>query len=283
MADLTLATRGSPLALAQTKWVAGALTAAHPGLEVGILEVTTSGDVDRSSPIAALTETGAFVRGVQRAVLDGRADAAVHSAKDLPVEGPEGLVPVHPVREAPWDVLCGATLDDLPVGARVGTGSPRRAAQLWVLRPDLDVVPVRGNVGTRLGMVGRDVDAVVLAEAGLARLGRTDAIAERLGSESMVPAPAQAALCVEATTPDMIRLLEAIDHPATSRCVAIERRLLAVTGAGCRAALGALAVEAGGAVEMVAFVDDEGGPRRTVATDHDDARLVERVREGLGL
>ena len=126
MSDLRIATRRSKLALAQSMQVREMLIAAHPGAEVSLVEVTTSGDRDRTSPVTTLTEVGAFVRAVQEAVLEGRADMAVHSCKDLPVRGPEGLVHFFPEREAPWDVLCGHDLESLPEGATVGTGSPRR-------------------------------------------------------------------------------------------------------------------------------------------------------------
>lgn len=282
MADLRIATRGSELALAQARLVAGALQAAHPDLEVDLVEVSTTGDVDRTTPVTALTEMGAFVRAVQRAVLDGRADLAVHSAKDLPTSGPEGLVPVYPERAAPWDVLCGGRLADLPDGARVGTGSPRRAAQLRLLRPDLVAYPIRGNVSTRLGRIRDGVDAVVLAEAGLVRSGLADAMDERFDLDRMVPAPAQAALCVEASEA-AAHLVKAIDDPATRRVVEAERRLLAETGAGCRSALGALVEEVDAGLRLVGFVEDERGPRRCDVTGRDEAAVVAAAREALDL
>lgn len=284
MPHLRIATRGSDLARAQAAWVATALGEAHPGLTTDLVVVTTTGDADRTSPVAALTEMGAFVRGVQYAVLDGRADIAVHSAKDLPVLGPDGLVAFHPTREAPWDVLCGATLDDLPEGAVVGTGSPRRSAQLVLLRPDLRVEGIRGNVGTRLAAVesGR-VDAVVLAEAGLARLGRTGAISERLRLDAMVPAPAQAALTIEVPVgSEAVGLVAAIEDERTRRAVEVERALLAVTGAGCRSALGALAVPSGDGMSLTGFVQDERGPRRAQVHGRGDD-LVGALVEELGL
>lgn len=264
MPHLRIATRGSELARTQSRMVAAQLEAAHPGLTTELVVVETTGDRDRTSPVAALTEMGAFVRSVQYALLDGEADVAVHSGKDLPVAAPEGLVGFHPERAAPWDVLCGARLDALPEGAVVGTGSPRRTAQLALLRPDLQIEGIRGNVGTRLAAVasGR-FDAVVLAEAGLARLGREDAIAQRFALHDMVPAPAQAALTVEAREgSEAAGLVAAIEDPATRLAVDTERELLAVTGAGCRSALGALAVPSDDGLVLTGFVADEGGPRR---------------------
>ena len=146
MKTIRIATRASQLALVQARWVGGALQASHPGLRVELVEVTTTGDLDRTSPVATLTEVGAFVRSVQQAVLDGRADMAVHSCKDMPVHGPDGLRLVFPRREVPWDVMCGSTVAALPAGARVGTGSPRRSAQLALLRPDL-VIDLPGEAG----------------------------------------------------------------------------------------------------------------------------------------
>ncbi len=142
MTELRIATRRSRLAVAQATAVASLLTRAHLALEVTLVEVTTTGDKDRLSPVADLTEVGAFVRAVQRTVLDGEADLAVHSCKDLPVDGPDGLTITYPEREQPWDVLCGHDLDSLPRGARVGTGSPRRSAQFARLRPDARIVVV---------------------------------------------------------------------------------------------------------------------------------------------
>ncbi|NIQ59510.1 MAG: hydroxymethylbilane synthase, partial [Gemmatimonadetes bacterium] len=134
MTELRLATRASALAVAQSEWVAARLEETHPDIRVRLVEITTAGDADRTTSVVALTEVGAFVRAVQQAVLRGEADVAVHSCKDLPVAGPEALEAFYPAREVPWDVLCGSTLQGLRRGARVGTGSPRRKAQLLALR-----------------------------------------------------------------------------------------------------------------------------------------------------
>ncbi|MGH8957631.1 MAG: hydroxymethylbilane synthase, partial [Acidimicrobiia bacterium] len=208
MSDLRIATRRSPLALAQATRVANLL--AHRQLSAELVEVTTAGDRDRVSSIAELTELGAFVRAVQDAVVEGRADLAVHSLKDLPVVGPEALtLAAVPERASPFDVVVGLRLDDLPQGALVGTGSPRRVTQLMALRPDLRTIELRGNVDTRLEKVASgEVDAAIVAEAGLERLGRTDAIAQRLDASEMVPAPGQGALAIETRTGgDVARLV----------------------------------------------------------------------------
>ena len=204
---LRVATRRSARALAQSQAIGGRL-AALTGRRLELVEVTTQGDLDRG-PLARIGGAGVFVAAVREAVADGRADVAVHSLKDLPTApDPRLELAAVPAREDPRDALvarAGARLADLPSGARVGTGSPRRAAQLAAIRPDLDVVELRGNVDSRLGRVlgGRadaepDLDAVVLATAGLTRLGRADQITEHLDPEQFVPAPGQGALAVEA-------------------------------------------------------------------------------------
>lgn len=285
MSDLRIATRASDLAMAQARSVAERLARAHPGLEVTFVEVSTTGDRDRATPVTTLTEVGAFVRAVQLAVLDGEADVAVHSCKDLPVGGPDELVAFYPEREAPWDVLCGHDLYSLPSRARVGTGSPRRAAQLRRLRQDVEVADIRGNVGTRLDKMHSGLyDAVVLAEAGLRRLGLEDEIGHRFDIEEMVPAPAQAALAVEVRRDDArLHLYEAIDDPDTRAAVETERALLGLTGAGCRSALGALARPNGKSIRVAGFVEDEDGPRFGRAEGESPATAARSLQESLRL
>lgn len=282
---IRIATRSSTLALTQARWVAGRIREFRPGIAIEFVEVSTVGDRDRVTPIASLSEVGAFVRAVQRAVLEGEADIAVHSCKDLPLTGPEGLTAVYPEREVPWDVLCGSTLSDLPVGARVGTSSPRRSAQLRLLRRDLAVTDVRGNVDTRLTKVeSGELAAVVLAEAGLRRLDRTESIHHRFDLDQMVPAPAQAALAVEAVADsDVALLIHALDHTPTRRAVEAERAVLAITGAGCRSALGALATVSNEAITITGFVEDDRGARRGSVTAADDHTAVTALIEDLGL
>lgn len=284
MTDFRLATRRSPLALAQATLVVEALAAV--GYTASIVPIVSAGDRDRTTPVTALSEVGAFVRAVQAAVLDDRADIAVHSGKDLPVEGPDELVPFYPERAAPWDVLCGSDVEGLAQGATVGTGSPRRAAQLQLLRPDLEIVGVRGNVGTRLGKVASgDLAAIVLAEAGLARMGRQGEVDHRFSLEEMVPAPAQAALTLEARRGSAAAsALAEIEHAETRRTVEAERELLRVTGAGCRSALGAYAgLTEDDAIEMTAFVADESGSRRARARGESPTEVAKLLARELGL
>ncbi|WP_273652737.1 hydroxymethylbilane synthase [Cellulomonas fimi] len=265
-----IGTRASTLALTQTGHVADAL-AAHGDLDVETVRVRTDGDRLTGS-LATLGGTGVFVTALRDALLDGRCDVAVHSLKDLPTGDADGLVVAAvPPREDPRDALCardGLTLAELPQGARVGTGSPRRAAQLLRARPDLDVVDIRGNVDTRLGRVAGsptgpgDLDAVVLARAGLARIGRLAAVTELFDADVMLPAPGQGALAVETRatglTTDLATPLAAalasLDHRPTRVAVLAERALLARLEAGCAAPVGALATLDGDTLTLDAVV-----------------------------
>ncbi len=284
MRELVLATRGSRLALAQSKLVADEIQRAHPEIAIRILTIETTGDIDRVSPVTALTEMGAFVRSVQLAVLDGRADLAVHSAKDLPVAGPGQLVSTYPKRADPYDCLVGKPADELAPGDLVGTGSPRRAAQLLDLIPGIKPVEVRGNVDTRIGMTNTgDVSSVVLATAGLERLGLADRITHRFHS-TMVPAPGQGCLAVESLTgSETAELLVALDHCPTRVAVEAERQLLALTGAGCRSALGAHVQRVGSDWKMDIFVSDGTGNRQITVESEDPGQLVRDAIQESGL
>jgi hydroxymethylbilane synthase len=248
---LRLGTRGSALALTQSGHVADALTAAS-GREVELVHVVTRGDVSRDA-ISQLGGTGVFVTALRDALLAGEVDLAVHSYKDLPTADAPGLViAAVPVREDPRDVLVardGLTLGELPPGARIGTGAPRRVAQLRALGLGHEVEPVRGNVDTRIGFVADGtLDAVVLARAGLARLGRLGEATEVLDPLQVLPAPAQGALAVECRSDDaeLVALVARLDDPTTRAAVAAERALLAALEAGCSAPVAALAEVAEG-------------------------------------
>jgi hydroxymethylbilane synthase len=248
-APVRLGTRASALALAQAGTVAAALTAA--GRKVDLVEITTHGDISRE-PLAAIGGTGVFVSALRDALLADRIDLAVHSFKDLPTAPADGLtVAATPPREDPRDVVVARdrlTLAELPPGARVGTGAPRRVAQIRALGLGLDLVPVRGNVDTRLQqVVDGTLDAVVLARAGLARLGRLDEITEVLDPLQMLPAPGQGALAVECRVDDdMVDAVRVLDDPTTRSAVTAERSLLAALEAGCTAPVGAYAEAAEG-------------------------------------
>ncbi|MBE3590292.1 MAG: hydroxymethylbilane synthase [Firmicutes bacterium] len=246
MKPLRLGTRGSRLALRQAESVARLIAERLPGVRVELVPVRTTGDAHRG-PLTALGPTvGVFVKELQEALLRGEIDLAVHSAKDLPTASPEGLVvAAYPLRADPRDALCGGrSLAELPPGAAVGTSSPRRAAQLRAARPDLNIVPLRGNVDTRLERVaGGELDAAVLAAAGLERLGLADRIREMLDPDTVCPAPAQGALAVEARAGDeeALAVARALDDARVRRAVQAERSVLAALGGGCFLPLGALA------------------------------------------
>ena len=248
---LRLGTRGSALALAQSGGIAATIIA-ELDRQVEMVSVQTAGDLSTAA-IAQIGGTGVFVTALREALLAREVDVAVHSYKDLPTAPAPGLTIVAvPVRQDPRDVLVardGLTLGELPAGARIGTGSPRRAAQIRGLGLGLDVVAIRGNVDTRIGKVRTgEVDAVVLARAGLVRLDRLAEATEIIDPLTMLPAPAQGALAIEcrADDEDVLTLLAALDDPDSRTAVLAERSLLAYLEAGCTAPVGALAAIAEG-------------------------------------
>lgn len=235
MPTLRIATRSSAQARAQSESVGSAILAATPGLEVEYVYVDTTGDVDTSTPLHQMGGQGVFVKEVQRAVLDGRADVAIHSAKDLPSQTAEGLV-IGAIgqRRTANDALVGSTLDRLAHGATVATGSVRRKTQLSRMRPDLRFVDLRGNIQTRLSKIP-DGGAIVMAVAALEILGLTSEIAEVLGLDVAVPMVGQGSVAVEARIDDAatLALLSSVDHAQSRRAVEAERAFLAELGAGC--------------------------------------------------
>ncbi|HEX3488250.1 MAG TPA: hydroxymethylbilane synthase [Streptosporangiaceae bacterium] len=246
MSALRLGTRKSPMAIAQSLQVARAITATS-GREVELVGMSTYGDAS-AAQLAQIGGTGVFVSGLRSSLLAGEVDLAVHSLKDLPTLPTEGIVlAAVPPRDDPRDALAarnGAKLADLPSAARIGTGSPRRAAQLLMLRPDLVPVPVRGNAGTRLSKVtSGELDAVVLAYAGLVRIDRVDAVSQIFEVEEMLPLPGQGALAVEIRSDrdDLAALLARVDDPVSRAATTAERSLLAALQAGCLAPVGGYA------------------------------------------
>jgi hydroxymethylbilane synthase len=234
------------MAVVQAGLVADLITE-RTGRATELVRVTTFGDVSRAE-LTQIGGTGVFVSGLRARLLAGEVDVAVHSLKDLPTGDADGIaLAAVPTRDDPRDALVtadGAKLADLPAGARIGTGSPRRAAQLRLLRPDVRPVAVRGNAGTRLGKVGSwQLDALVLGYAGLARIGRLDAVAQVFEPDEMLPAPGQGALAVEclARAAGLAELLAAIGDPASHAAVTAERSLLAALQGGCSAPVGAYA------------------------------------------
>lgn len=279
---IRVGTRASLLARTQSEHVAQALREATDR-DVTLVEVTTEGDVS-AAPLATIGGTGVFVSALRDALLRGDVDVAVHSLKDLPTTPHGGIaLAAVPVREDPRDVVIardGLTLAELPAGARIGTGSPRRAAQLHALGLGFDVVAIRGNVDTRIRKVGAGdpdgVDAVVLARAGIARLGRMAEVTEVLDPLQMLPAPGQGALAVECRAVDtalVSSVRSAVDDPRTRAAVAAERALLATLEAGCSAPVGAMAEIAEG---------DDGDELwlRAVALSGDGAVAIRRSAAG---
>jgi hydroxymethylbilane synthase len=243
---LRLGTRRSPMAVAQSLLVSRAITD-RTGREVELVGVESAGDTSREL-LTQIGGTGVFVSSLRASLLTGEVDLAVHSLKDLPTAAAAGIVlAAVPVRDDPRDALAardGAKLADLPPGAKVGTGSPRRAAQLLLLRPDIRPVPVRGNAGTRLAKVETgELDAVVLGHAGLARIGRLDAVSQVFDPDEMLPAPGQGALAVECREgrEEMVALLGSVDDPSSRAATTAERSLLAGLQGGCSAPVGAYA------------------------------------------
>jgi hydroxymethylbilane synthase len=240
-ARIRIGTRGSALALWQASWVKDALAAAHPGIEVALHVIKTRGDKILDVPLAKVGGKGLFVKEIEEALLSGTVDIAVHSMKDMPAELPQGLaVGAVPEREDPRDVLVArdaASLAALPRGARVGTSSLRRAAQLLHKRPDLAIAPLRGNLETRLNKIETEgLDAVVLAAAGMARMGYLNRVSAYLPVETMLPAVAQGALCVECRAEDtsVLDLLACLEHSSTRAVVLAERAFLQRVQGGCQ-------------------------------------------------
>jgi hydroxymethylbilane synthase len=274
-ARVRLGTRDSPLARWQAEWVAARLS--EGGVVVELIPITTQGDVS-DRPLGAIGGQGLFTKEIQRALLDGRIDLAVHSLKDLPTDPVAGLtLAAVPPRESPRDVLVstrGGTLDELPAGARVGTGSRRRQSQLLHLRPDLRVADIRGNVDTRLRKLDAgQFDAIVLAEAGLSRLNLAGRITQVLPSTVMLPAVGQGALGLETRADDAATLaaVARLDDAATRAAVLAERALLAGLRGGCMAPVAAWARITDRELRITAAVLSVDGQRRVAVTRGGDA------------
>ena len=280
---LVIASRGSQLALWQAHWVERTLTAA--GHECRIEIIKTTGDKITDVPLAKVGTKGLFTKEIEEALLDGRADLAVHSLKDLPTELPEGLVlAAVPEREDPRDAVVGKRLADLPSGAKVGTSSLRRAAQLRGLRPDLHVESVRGNLDTRLRKLDEgQYDAILLAAAGLKRLGWGDRIAEILPFEVMCSAVGQGALAIEtrAAGPGY-EACAALDHAATHSAVTAERGVLGALGGGCQVPIGAHATVEDGRLRLMAMVASPDGLEVVRAEAEGPVAQAETIGRELG-
>jgi hydroxymethylbilane synthase len=262
---IRIGTRGSKLALWQANWVGEALGRLHPGLSVELSVIKTSGDKILDVPLAKVGGKGLFVKEIEQALMDGEIDLAVHSMKDMPGDIPEPLaIGAVPEREVPYDVLIangGRRLRELPEGARVGTSSLRRASQLSRVRPDLEILPLRGNLDTRLRKLeAGDLDAIILAGAGVKRLNLGHVISEVLDPEVILPAVGQGALCIEVRRDDAETRgrISPLDHPLTNRIITGERAFLKRLEGGCQvpmAAFGRVSADTLTLEGMVAEID----------------------------
>jgi len=270
---LKLGTRGSLLATTQSGQVAAAITAAT-GVAVELVIITTRGDKIQDRPLQQVGGKGLFTKELEDSLLDGGVDLAVHSMKDMPTDNPDGLtIQAIPKRVDPRDVLVGKTLGELGRGAVVGTGSIRRRLQLLALRPDLDIRGIRGNVDTRIQkMRDGQYEAIVLAAAGLARLGKSDEVAQALEVDEMIPAVGQGALAIQCRSedPEVQGILNAIHDAETATCVAAERSFLTTVSGGCSAPACCHAVVDGDLIRLDGFWapdDATAGTRRMARTD----------------
>jgi hydroxymethylbilane synthase len=289
---IRIGTRGSKLALWQANWVKGALLKANPEIACELVIIKTKGDKILDVPLAKVGGKGLFVKEIEEALLDGRIDLAVHSMKDMPAEIPAGLcIAAVPEREQPNDALVareGGGLDTLPHGARVGTSSLRRSAQLRHLRPDLDIRGLRGNLDTRLKKLqGQALDAIVLAAAGLKRLGYADRISALLDEDTMLPAVGQGALCIESrnSDPRLRALMEMIDHAPTHTVVTAERAFLHRLEGGCQVPIAGHAHLAGDSLTLTGLVAGLDGQtlikERLKGSSTDPRKLGRRLADRL--
>lgn len=269
MADtITIGTRSSKLALWQANWVKTQLENLHPGLTVGLTHIKTKGDKILDVPLAKVGGKGLFVKEIEQALLEQRVDLAVHSMKDMPADLPDGLsIGAVPQREDSADVLISndhRAFDELPQGARIGTSSLRRASQLLHRRPDLTIVPLRGNLDTRLNKLTTEkLDAIILAAAGIKRLGLADRITETLATTTMLPAVGQGALCIETRTSDerIAVLIAPLDEPDSHTVVIAERAFLKTLEGGCQVPIAGHATIAGTDITMEGLVASLNGDR----------------------
>lgn len=280
---IKVGTRGSRLALAQTGLAIAALKKANPGVKFEIVTISTKGDVDRR-PLFTMDEKGIFEKEVNEAVKKGEVDFAVHSLKDVPSDmAKELVVACIPRRARPNDVLVndkGQKLTELPVGAVVGTSSLRRAVQLARARPDLKVKPIRGNVETRVKkVIAGEYDAIVLAEAGLGRLGMKDVIVERFGVREFVPAPGQGAIAIVCRRDDKktMAMLRRIEDPKSRAEISAERALIEKVEGGCRFPLGAVAVTRGDKLTLYASVFSADGSKNIKVSKTGSAAGAEKL------
>jgi hydroxymethylbilane synthase len=284
--QLRIGTRGSALALAQATLVQNQIQEQHPHISVELQIIKTTGDKIQDVPLAKIGGKGLFTKEIETAILNGEVDLGVHSMKDVPTEVPEGLViGITTIREDPRDAFISRkyqSLQEIPAGGRIGTGSLRRKAQLMHLRPDLEIIPLRGNVDTRLRkLVEENLDALILATAGLRRLGRAAEISAIIPETDMLPAIGQGALGLEYRQDDAEtrNLLEFLDHPETKVAVAAERAFLARLEGGCQVPIAARGSLQNGTLVLEGLIGDLTGTRmyrQQVAGPPEDADSLGR-------
>ena len=290
--NLIIGSRSSQLALIQAEFIAAKIKEVHPQLNVNITRITTHGDRDRWTHFDRMTGVGIFVKELEETLLDGRIDLAVHSLKDVPTEIPRGLaLVVTTERLDPRDVLVskGKKLADFPPGAKIGTGSLRRAAQIYDYRSDLEICQIRGNIDTRLGKVsGGEIDGLISAAAAMTRLGWEDKITEYLPTEHFVPAVGQGALAIETRADDEITgLLSPINHLPTWQEITAERAFLIALGGGCRSPIAALGTVNGETLKLAGMASDTSGQKiirasgegSTLTADDIGRQLAEKMLE----
>jgi hydroxymethylbilane synthase len=283
---IKIGTRGSPLAWRQATWVKEALSGHYPGLEIEMVPIKTTGDKILEVPLAALGGKGLFVKEIEEALLEKRIDLAVHSLKDLPGELPEGLtIGAVPVREDPRDVLIsrnGILLKEIPSQKKIGTSSLRRQAQLLRYRPDLEMIPLRGNLDTRIKKIESEgLEGIILAAAGLNRMGYQDKISQYLDLAICLPAVGQGALALEIREedPGVQELIQVVHHKSTALCTKVEREFLSRLQGGCQVPIAGHAWIEGQRIILKGLIADlEGG---TIIKDHLESSLSDS--SGLGI
>jgi hydroxymethylbilane synthase len=285
---LRIGTRGSKLALTQSEWVKEKIENHHPDVHVEMIRIKTTGDKILDSPLSKIGGKGLFVKEIEEALLSKRIDLAVHSMKDVPAVLPDGLIlAAYPEREDPRDAFLSVKyqdLEELPPGARVGTGSLRRSAQLLHIRPDLELVPMRGNVDTRLGKLeAGEYEAIILAASGLKRLGLGGRITQALVQEKLLPAIGQGALGLEVRREDerTIHRIDFLNHRETEITVAAERSFLKELEGGCQVPLGAFCRAENGQLHLEVMVAELDGSR--VLRDHMTGKEEEAEEIGIAL
>jgi hydroxymethylbilane synthase len=285
---LRIGTRGSALALAQTHWVAERLMGKHPRITIEIVPIKTTGDRMQSVSLSVIGGKGVFVKEIEEALLKGEVDLAIHSMKDLPSEIPADLViGAVPEREDPRDVFIsgdGRRLEQLTPGARIGTGSLRRGLQLRRLVPDVEVVSIRGNLDTRIRKIEREkLDGIIVAAAGLRRMGWESRVTQFIPVDSMIPAVGQGALAVEWRRADAVagEIVSFLNDPVTEQAVMAERAFLGVLGGGCQVPVAAHATIEGDVLHMRAFIGTTDGS--VFLTDKTRGPVAENTRLGKSL